>query len=198
MTEFLFGNDSLSMCTDFISEILGFFKFCQFLGFLLIVLVSVVGNFVVIKTILTDREMRKVYCNIFIINLALCDIVQATVGMPPMASVLIFDKKWILSFDFLPDLPCQLAKSLNKIVPAVASYTNVVIAVDRLVGVLRPFRAKIPRSYALGLMGLTWMVCCGFGVFDFLKSFVISVPSQEGTCYHNFCYSDITTQQFNM
>ena len=145
MTIFFDANSTLPLCTEILYEILGFSKFCQVLAFLTIIIVSLVGNFVVLKTIFTDREMRKVYCNIFIMNLAFCDMVQATAAIPPMASVLIFEQKWFFTFDFMPHLPCMLARSLNKVVPAVASFTNVVIAVDRLVGVLRPFRTKIPR-----------------------------------------------------
>ena len=189
-------NATLSPCIDAWSQLASPVKVVQIFAFLSIVVISVGGNFVVLKTILTDRDMRKVYCNIFIINLALCDIVQATLGMPPLASVLVFDSQWLLTFQWGSDVLCKLAKVLNRVVPAVASYTNVIIAVDRLVGVLRPFRTKIPRHYALALTLLTWLFSLSFGIFYYINSYIVTPPCDDG--FETYCYTDFTPQQFNM
>ena len=183
-------NSSMPDCPGIFSELASFWNILQSLAFLLILVVSLVGNFVVLKTILFDQEMRNAYCNIFIINLSLCDIIQASINLPPMAAILIFDQRWFLTSDYFPDLPCKIGKSMNKLIPAVTSLTNVIIAIDRLIGIVRPFRWKMPRHYAALLIVVTWVLSGVFGIMDFIHSQVVTAPLNERDCLVTYCYSD--------
>ena len=103
----------------------------QGLFYLIIILISIFGNTVVIKTIIQDAEMSKSYSNIFLVNLALCDLAQAGLMLPIFGTTAVLNDAYIFPPVFGYDVMCTLSRMLNQLCPAVTSYTNTIIAIDR-------------------------------------------------------------------
>ena len=134
----------------------------QGLFYLFIIFFSLFGNIIVIKTVEQDSEMSKSYSNIFLVNLALCDIAQAGLMLPIFGATAVLGDAYVFPPIFGTDVMCTVSKFLNQLCPAVTSYTNTIIAVDRFVAFVYPFRKRLTKLTACLIMGFTWVVS---GVF---------------------------------
>lgn len=88
--------------------------FCQ------IGLVGIVGNFLVICVIILDRKMRQSVTNIFIMNLAIADLLIMLFGIPEIIQFML-NRGWILG---------HVLCKLNRYILVVSLYTSVISLVS--------------------------------------------------------------------
>ena len=166
----------------------------QGLFYFFIIVFSIFGNTVVIKTIIQDAEMSKSYSNIFLINLALCDLAQAGLMLPIFGTSAVLSDAYIFPPIFGYDVMCTLSRMLNQLCPAVTSYTNTIIAFDRGIAFVYPFRRRLTHLTAFIIMALTWVSSFVFSSDVFCKPVVIEACWSG--CSKRICINDISPQSW--
>ena len=126
---------------------------------MLAVLIALLGNGVVILVIYRRRSLRRNPTILFILNLALCDIISCLIYRP-----------LLLLEVFLPFVPhfqefvdhldkCKVASYFKSLFAAVGFHTMVAISQERLLLIVYPLRAKIicTVSRTSKILVIIWM-----------------------------------------
>ncbi|XP_012946287.1 neuropeptide FF receptor 1, partial [Aplysia californica] len=117
-------------------------------------LMAVIGNGLVILVIVKNRRMHTV-TNIFIANLAVADVIIGIFSIPFQFQAAIL-QRWVLA-NFL----CSLAPFVQLISVNVSIFTLTVIAVDRYIAVIHPFKAGCSKRSAAIIISVIWTVAVG-------------------------------------
>ena len=137
--------------------------------YMLIMLVSLIGNGLVIVVICSNRSMLSKPTNYLMLNLAVCDllILVSCVWVEMVASV---NRLWILS-----ELFCKL-NSYMQIASIVASvWTLVAITCDRFMAVMRPLRSHSTRTKNIVFIVLIWLFSFGIAVPSYMYRRLIRI-----------------------
>ncbi|XP_064827328.1 neuropeptide FF receptor 2-like [Oncorhynchus masou masou] len=130
-------------------------------SYLLIFLVCMVGNGVVCFIVLRSKNMRTV-TNLFILNLAISDLL---VGIFCMPTTLV--DNIITGWPF-GSLVCKLSGMVQGISVAASVFTLVAIAVDRFRCIVYPFKQKLTISTSKLIIVIIWVlaisIMCPSGV----------------------------------
>ena len=116
-------------------------------------IISIVGLFIniaVIAVILTDREMRQTTASIYIVNLAVSDILVLVVGVPLWIYQLVSKNS--------ADWSCQLTFGLSYVTSVVSVITLAIISYDRYRCVMQPFNQETGKSFAVKVVSTCWLV----------------------------------------
>ncbi len=107
-------------------------------GFLYFVIFTLgfCGNLLVIAVVLKNPQMKNV-TNLFILNLAFSDVVMCLFAVPftPLAS---FTGRWLFG-----EVLCILFPFSQGVSVYISTLTLTIIAVDRFVVIIYPFRARM-------------------------------------------------------
>ena len=98
---------------------------CLSLLFCVIGVVGVVGNLLVIYVIVSDKKMRKSVTNLFIMNLALFDLLIMLFGVPEIVQFML-DRGWLLGL-----VPCKLHRYVLVFSLYASVLTLVAVCVER-------------------------------------------------------------------
>ncbi|CAL8249103.1 unnamed protein product [Merluccius merluccius] len=130
-------------------------------SYLLIFLVCMVGNGVVCFIVLRSKNMRTV-TNLFILNLAVSDLL---VGIFCMPTTLL--DNIITGWPF-GSLVCKMSGMVQGISVSASVFTLVAIAVDRFRCIVYPFKQKLTLSTATLIIVIIWVlaisIMCPSGV----------------------------------
>ncbi|KAL0965219.1 hypothetical protein UPYG_G00278330 [Umbra pygmaea] len=130
-------------------------------SYLLIFVVCMVGNGVVCFIVLRSKNMRTV-TNLFILNLAISDLL---VGMFCMPTTLV--DNIITGWPF-GSLVCKLSGMVQGISVSASVFTLVAIAVDRFRCIVYPFKQKLTISTSTLIIVIIWVlaisIMCPSGV----------------------------------
>ncbi|XP_055617201.1 cholecystokinin receptor type A-like isoform X2 [Toxorhynchites rutilus septentrionalis] len=143
----------------------------------IIFLLAVIGNSLVILTLVLNRRMRTI-TNLFLLNLAVSDLFLGVFCMP-------FTLVGTLLRDFIfGKVMCKLLPYLQASSVAVSAWTLVIISVERYYAICHPLRSRRRQtlSHAYRLIALIW---CG-SLFFMLPIVILSklIPTNQG---HNKC-----------
>jgi hypothetical protein len=135
-------------------------QYVKIVLYIIAMLISLVGNMLIILVILFNKFMRK-STNFFILNLAICDlaILFSCMWVQIIVSV---SKYWIWG-----ELFCKVNSFLQMVSIIASVLTLSLISCDRYIGILHPLKSKIitRRSYYFFIAAI-WIV-----------SIVISIPT---------------------
>ncbi|XP_075606811.1 neuropeptide FF receptor 2 [Balearica regulorum gibbericeps] len=120
-------------------------------SYLLIFLLCMVGNGVVCFIVLRSKRMRTV-TNLFILNLAVSDLL---VGIFCMPTTLL--DNIIAGWPF-GSLVCKMSGMVQGISVSASVFTLVAIAVDRFRCIVYPFKQKLTVSTALVIIAVIWFL----------------------------------------
>lgn len=127
---------------------------CIFVG--LFIIFAVIGNGSVLYAISKYKKLKTVP-NLFVLNLALADLMFAITGMP-MILVTTIARRWILG-----DVMCQIVGLLNSLFCSTSIWTLVMISVHRYISVSKARQVKMlytrKRTYFL-LVGIWLFALC--------------------------------------
>ncbi|XP_055842952.1 cholecystokinin receptor type A-like isoform X2 [Episyrphus balteatus] len=118
----------------------------------IILLLSVVGNLLVISTLVQNRRMRTI-TNVFLLNLAISDILLGVLCMPvTLVGTLL---RHFIFGEFL----CKLIPFLQATSVAVSSWTLVAISCERYYAICHPLRSRTWQtlSHAYKIIALIWI-----------------------------------------
>ncbi|XP_010138669.1 PREDICTED: neuropeptide FF receptor 2 [Buceros rhinoceros silvestris] len=121
------------------------------ISYLLIFLLCMVGNSVVCFIILRSKHMRTV-TNVFILNLAVSDLL---VGIFCMPTTLL--DNIIAGWPF-GSLVCKMSGMVQGISVSASVFTLVAIAVDRFRCIVYPFKQKLAISTAVAIIAIIWIL----------------------------------------
>uniref|UniRef100_A0A7M5XCP3 G-protein coupled receptors family 1 profile domain-containing protein n=1 Tax=Clytia hemisphaerica TaxID=252671 RepID=A0A7M5XCP3_9CNID len=116
-------------------------------------IISIVGlfiNVVVIWVIVTDRGMRQTTASIYIVNLAVADILVLIVGVPLWIYQLVSKNA--------EDWSCQLTFGLSYVTSVVSVLTLAIISYDRFHCVMQPFSQDSGKRLAYKVVSISWLV----------------------------------------
>ncbi|XP_064609689.1 cholecystokinin receptor-like isoform X2 [Liolophura sinensis] len=119
----------------------------------LIFLLAVVGNFLVIITIIQNKRMRTV-TNVFLLNLSISDLLLAVFCMP-FTFVPIILKNFIFGATM-----CVMIRYLQGVSVGVSCFTLVTISMERYFAICRPLSSRSWQtlSHAYRAIGVCWIV----------------------------------------
>ncbi|XP_076030411.1 cholecystokinin receptor-like [Oratosquilla oratoria] len=118
----------------------------------IIFLLSVCGNVLVILTLVQNSRMRTP-TNVFLLNLAVSDLLLGVVCMPFTLSGFL-----LRNFIFGAAM-CKIIPYLQAVSVSVSAWTLVVISVERYYGICYPLRSRCwrSRSHAYHMTSVVWI-----------------------------------------
>lgn len=134
-----------------------------YLGYVLLILTSLVGNCLLIHIIRT-RHFLKTATNRLILNQACADLIATLTSMTAMFSDSLFIREWFGGMNGL--VTCRVVVWLYFLPPFCSVWTLTAIAIDRYFGVARPLRSSpISRHIRFVIMGLwIWTIGSATGI----------------------------------
>ncbi|XP_059146150.1 neuropeptide Y receptor type 2-like [Physella acuta] len=120
-------------------------------------LLAVIGNGLVILVIVKNRRMHTV-TNIFIANLAVADVIIGLFSIPFQFQAALL-QRWVLA-----NFMCSLAPFGQVVSVNISIFTLSVIAVDRYIAVIHPFKAGCSKKSAAIIITVIWAVAIGAGL----------------------------------
>ena len=130
------------------------------LAYFIILIVSLVGNILLILVILNNKQLRK-SINYFVFNMAVSDLLNPLTIMPVQIVQIIsgsgswqVDSPWILG-----NILCKLSYFLPDVSLVVSIESLLLISMDRFVAVVFPLKAKLisPKARLISI-GCAWLV----------------------------------------
>ncbi|XP_053619448.1 octopamine receptor beta-2R isoform X1 [Plodia interpunctella] len=120
---------------------------------LLIVVMAVLGNLLVIVSVMRHRKLR-VITNYFVVSLAFADILVAMVVMPFNFSVQFNDGLWVFG-----EVICDLWNSSDVYFTSTSILHLCCISVDRYYAIVKPLKypIKMTKKMAFVMLAATWL-----------------------------------------
>ncbi|XP_076290852.1 RYamide receptor isoform X2 [Lasioglossum baleicum] len=152
---------------------------CFFYGAVFIVALS--GNGLVCYVVHSDIRMKTV-TNLFIVNLAVGDILMALFCVPPSFVSLFVLQYW----PFGPTL-CPIVNFLQAVSVLVSAYTLVAISIDRYRAIMWPLKPKLSKRQAQFLILSVWMLVVAISSPIPIVSKLTQPTLQHIVCDHYLC-----------
>ena len=149
----------------------------KILSYLGIMLISLIGNSLIILIICCNRFMRK-STNYFILNLAICDLAILFSCMWIQLILTKYDNTWLLG-----ELFCKINSFLQMVSIIASVLTLSLISCDRYIGIVHPLKSKIITSEIsyYFIIAAIWII-----------SIIISIPTFIYRTYTERKWSDFT------
>jgi len=140
----------------------------------LILIISLVGNILVILVVYKNRNMRKTI-NYFIVNMAASDLITPVIVMP-VQICRTFLIKYAVSDAF-----CKITFFLTELPGPVSVLSLICMAFDRFIGVVFPLRlGMISFRVRVTMIVITWIIPIGFAASSF---YTMRVEKVNGSPY---------------
>ena len=163
-------------------------KAVRIIPYCLIMLVSLIGNSMVVAVVSKNPRMRTSVNN-YIVNLAIADLL-ITCYMPRVISIALFGYEWVIGGTTGLVL-CKLSIFLNQ-TPIIASmFTVVAISFDRFNAVVFPLRTFVSARLCKVIILCTWLLALAFRL---PTVYAVNLMTQDGTLFCNLL-SDVTFGQ---
>jgi neuromedin U receptor 1 len=110
--------------------------------FLLIGIIGILGNLLVIISILVDSRMKRSLTNHLIFHVACCDLLILLFNIPDLIQfVSSINGNWILS-----EISCKLIRSILVLAQYASVLTMCAVTIERFIGIVYPLRSKFLRE----------------------------------------------------
>lgn len=117
-----------------------------------ICVIAITGNAIVCFIVIAYRRMQSV-TNYFIVNLALSDILMASLCIP-----FTFVSNLILQHWPFGAFMCVLVSYSQAVSVFISAYTLIALSLDRYIAILYPLRPKMTRFQAKLIIACVWIV----------------------------------------
>ncbi|CAB3410905.1 unnamed protein product [Caenorhabditis bovis] len=149
-------------------------------------ILSLIGNAIVILTILGKRHRSRSITNFYLLNLAFADLLRSIICIP---STLLSEltQCWILS-----SLMCKIVAFLQPVGVCASAYTLAVIAVERYYAICRPLESRKwqTKKRALVTISVVWLFSFSANIaslFSYEKITKFTCDSSRGPTF-DFVY----------
>uniref|UniRef100_A0A5S6QK88 G_PROTEIN_RECEP_F1_2 domain-containing protein n=1 Tax=Trichuris muris TaxID=70415 RepID=A0A5S6QK88_TRIMR len=152
--------------------------------FTVIFCVSLIGNSLVILTIVQNRWMRTI-TNLFLLNMAISDLLLTVICMPPTLTAMLFEcfiwggrMKWM----------CTLMSFLQPVSVAANANTLVAIALERYFALCRPLHSRQwqTKSNVVRMLIVIWTAACITSIPPTFVVEVIEIRPGQPNCRYNW------------
>ncbi|XP_077864897.1 tachykinin-like peptides receptor 86C [Saccoglossus kowalevskii] len=126
-------------------------------------LLSIVGNLVVIIVILRGRS-KKSDVNIFLVNLAVADLITAIVSMPFTFTTLMYGH-WIYG-----TVMCPTTLFVVQVTVCVSIYTLTAIGIDRYYAVVHPLKLRVTKNRNIYVIMSIWLISAVSGIVQLIMA----------------------------
>lgn len=176
------GKDNCKQFSDDTSSI----KAVKILGYIVIMIVSFVGNSVIIATVVRNKKMRTTV-NYLIANMAASDFLISTFSVPiQLSEIVVGPRRWLMR-GTVGLVSCKLAYFLQDVSSTVSIQSLVVIAFDRYRGIAFPFRpAMVTVRRCKIIIPLVWLTSMCLHAIYF---YTVRLVSHNGQTYCIFSWT---------
>ena len=113
--------------------------------------VGLFGNLLVCYAVFRNKSMQTV-TNLFIVNLALSDILLCFFAVPFTPLYLLTFKNWIFGH-----ILCHLVPYVQSLSVYISSFTLMSIAIHRFVVIMKPFKSRIKVYVCINIITVIWI-----------------------------------------
>ena len=117
----------------------------------IIFMLGISGNSLVVYVVCRSKAMQSV-TNVFIMNLALSDILMCLLAVP-FTPLSFFLDNWTFGKFLCHLVPFSLGTSVN-----VSTLTSLAIAIDRYFVIVHPFKPRMKLGVCILLIAVVWIV----------------------------------------
>ena len=156
-------------------------KVCKTLAYCLLLVVSLLGNTLIVMVVYRDKKMRTT-TNLLIVNMAVSDLLVPIFAMPRAnVEILYGNLRWLID-GVLGEALCKLTAFFQDISTAVSVQTLVAIAVDRFYAVWFPLKAARIKPRVKYVILLIWLISALIHA-PYLYGFKIGTFSGKTHCF---------------
>lgn len=159
----------------------------QVFAYYVMILLSLIGNMVVIKAIKRiGRPRRRQVHYLFIVNLCVADLLFAVENIPMTYIHLLFNGAWKVE-GRLGNFLCKLDVFLSAVFILTSNLTILAIAVEKFCGIFFPLRNFVSTKRAFFILASTWLIG---GAYSFPLFFFVSLQKHPDGNFRCFvCYN---------
>ncbi|XP_048736800.1 neuropeptide receptor 15-like isoform X4 [Ostrea edulis] len=152
--------------------------------FFIIGVLGIVGNSLVIMVILIDRKMRQSVTNVFIMNLAIADLLIMIFFVPDIIQF-ILNRGWLIGVGM-----CKINRYIQVTCLYVSVLSLVSVCIERFVAIVFPIKAQIlcNRRKNFIVVLLIWFVgvMCGLPTARYNQVVLVDPPRNFSLCLTSF------------
>ncbi|XP_045525765.1 tachykinin-like peptides receptor 99D [Pieris brassicae] len=146
------------------------------------VVVSTVGNLVVIWIVLANKRMRSV-TNYFLVNLSIADAMMSTLNVT-------FNFTYMLYSDWpFGHFYCKFCQFVAVLSISASVLTLMAISIDRYVAIMSPLRPRLGKRATLAIAAAIWAISCVVSSPNFLYFTTETDPLPDGNV-RRICFPD--------
>ncbi|XP_074607401.1 neuropeptide FF receptor 2-like [Acropora palmata] len=159
----------------------------QLLAFYAMLLLSLIGNTLVIKAVTGNRKTttRQLHY-LFIVNLSVADLLFAVENIPIAFAQLILNGAWKIEGNFGSFL-CKFDFFLSLVVILTSNLTILATGVERFHGIFYPLKTFSSKKCAYVIIASTWLVSGIYALPLFSSAFAYLQRSPDGNMRCNLC-----------
>nr|XP_046920548.1 RYamide receptor-like [Dermatophagoides farinae] len=116
-------------------------------------LAAIGGNSIVIYLIINFRRNRRSVTDMFILNLAIGDLLMAILCIPFTFTANLLFHAWPFG-----SLMCRLVSYAQAVCVFISAYTLVAISIDRYIAIIYPLRPRMTKRHSQYLVAFIWLV----------------------------------------
>lgn len=162
-------------------------KILQVSAYYVMILLSLIGNTVVIKTIKRiGKTLRRQVHYLFIVNLSAADLLFALENIPMACTHLLLNGAWKIEGRFGSFL-CRFDFFLSLVLILTSNLTILAIAVEKFCGIFFPMRTFVSRKRTFVIIASTWLVSGIYASVLFSSSFAYLRKGHDGNYRCHLC-----------
>lgn len=167
-----------------------YFQVFVYFSYILIMMISIIGNGLVCYLVLSSSRMRSV-TNFFIVNLSAGDMLMTFLCVP-----FSFVNILILMYWPFGEIMCKVVSYWQTVSVFISAYTLVAISIDRYIAIMSPFKPRMSKSTAKVLIIAIWFIACmtAFPTLIVSKTFKPDDPLYK-SCERYICQEQWETEE---
>ena len=131
-------------------------SFVQVLAYVVILLVSLVGNSMTVIVVLRGRLHRK-NVHLFLVNMAIADLVVTVVYMPRMVVMMLYGTSWLVT-GTVGLILCRTVPFLHHMSILVCVFTILGATLDRFFAMVFPLRTIMTKTVGKTIVVCIWVI----------------------------------------
>ena len=163
-----------------------FQKGIKITAFVFLMLLSVLGNALLIAVVYKNANQRmRTPSNYFIFNMACADVLLTVYTVPVSSVSTAYSHQWLIT-GVAGELLCRLSQFIGQMSVLVSTGSLLVTALDRFFLVFYPLKRIITLRIARFLIGLIWIFAIVFTVPLFKMTTLVEFKPDFHVCTFNF------------
>ena len=163
-----------------------FQKGIKITAFVFLMLLSVLGNALLIAVVYKNANQRmRTPSNYFIFNMACADVLLTVYTVPVSSVSTVYSHQWLIT-GVAGELLCRLSQFIGQMSVLVSTGSLLMTALDRFFLVFYPLKRIITLRIARFLIGLIWIFAIVFTVPLFKMTTLVEFKPDFHVCTFNF------------